>query len=89
MAGKRMDRKEIEEKITEIVALQFGVKVEDIQSNTSFVVDLNADSLDAVEVVMCIEDRFDITVPDEEAERMNTVSMAADFVEKVLAKKGN
>ena len=81
----KMNREEIQQKVIEIVAVQFGIKVADIVLDTSFINDLNADSLDTVEVVMCIEDRFDFQVPDEDAEKLSTVGMAVDYVEKKLA----
>lgn len=82
-----MSRAEIETKVIEVVALQFGMKINDIESETNFLTDLNADSLDAVEVVMCIEDRFDIIIADEDADKMITVKMVTDHVEKELKKR--
>ncbi len=82
-----MSRAEIETKVIEVVALQFGMKVYDIEPETNFLTDLNADSLDAVEVVMCIEDRFDLLIPDDEADKMITVKMVTDYVEKELKKR--
>lgn len=82
-----MNRLEIETKVKEVVALQFGVKLEELESGTNFVTDLHADSLDAVEVVMCIEDRFDLSIPDEESDKMVNVQMVSDYVEKKLAER--
>jgi acyl carrier protein len=75
-------RAEIEEKVKEIVSEQMGVDKAEITMETSFVNDLNADSLDTVELVMELEDEFDTSIPDEEAEKLQTVGAAVDFIEK-------
>ena len=71
---------EVEAKIKSIVAEQLGVDEAEISRETSFVNDLNADSLDTVELVMEFEDEFDISIPDEEAEKIQTIGQAVDFV---------
>lgn len=80
-----MNRLGIESKTREIIALQFDIKLDDLRLETDFIADLNADSLDTVEVVMMIEDKFDISVPDEEANNLLTVRAVVDYVEKKLA----
>ncbi len=75
---------EIEEKVTQIVSEQMSVDKKEISRNTSFVNDLNADSLDTVELVMELEDEFDLTIPDEEAEKLRTVGEAIDYIQKHL-----
>ena len=80
-------REEIEEKVKEIVSEQMGVDKGEIATETSFVNDLNADSLDTVELVMELEDEFDMNIPDEEAEKLQTIGAAVDFIEKHLAAK--
>jgi len=75
-----MDVKEIEEKVIDIVAEQMGVDKAEISRDTSFVNDLNADSLDTVELVMEFEDVFETSIPDEEAEKIDTVGKAIDFI---------
>ena len=64
-----MTRTEIENKVKEIIAVQFGMMVDEVDFESSFVKDLNADSLDAVETTMMAEDHFDINIADEEAEK--------------------
>jgi acyl carrier protein len=71
---------EIETKVIEIVAEQMGVDKGEITRETSFTNDLNADSLDTVELVMEFEDEFDTTIPDEQAEKINTVGNAIDYI---------
>lgn len=71
---------EIESKIKAIVAEQLGVDEAEISRETSFVNDLNADSLDTVELVMEFEDEFDMSIPDEDAEKIQTVGQAIDYV---------
>ena len=71
---------EIEEKVVEIVAEQMGVDKSEITRETSFVNDLNADSLDTVELVMEFEDEFELSIPDEEAEKIQTVGQAIDYI---------
>lgn len=83
----KMNRMEIETKVIEVVALQFGMEIGEIEPETNFLTDLNSDSLDAVELVMCIEDRFDLIIPDDEADKMITVKMVVDHVEKELKKR--
>ncbi len=73
---------EIEEKVVQIVSEQMSVDKNEISRNTSFVNDLNADSLDTVELVMELEDEFELTIPDEEAEKLKTVGEAIDFIQK-------
>ena len=73
------------EKIREIVAEQLGVKdIENINKGTSLIDDLEADSLDAVEIIMSIEDEFDIEIPDDEAEGFNNIGDIVIYVEKKL-----
>jgi acyl carrier protein len=73
-----------EERVIEIVAEQMGVDKSQVTRETSFVNDLGADSLDTVELVMEFEDEFDISIPDEEAEKIQTVGQAIDYVEARL-----
>ncbi len=78
-----VDPKVIEQKVVEIVAEQMGVDKAQITRDTSFINDLNADSLDTVELVMEFEDEFDTTIPDEEAEKIQTVGAAIDYIVNV------
>jgi acyl carrier protein len=71
----------VEERVIEIVSEQMGVAKDQITRETSFVNDLGADSLDTVELVMEFEEEFDITIPDEEAEKIQTVGQAIQFIE--------
>ena len=73
-----------EERVIEIVAEQMGVDKAQITRETSFVNDLGADSLDTVELVMEFEDEFDLSIPDEDAEKIQTVGQAIDYVEAHL-----
>lgn len=70
----------IEERVKKIVAEQLGVKLEDVTSEASFVDDLGADSLDTVELVMALEEEFELEIPDEEAEKISTVQNAIDYI---------
>jgi len=81
-----MDVKEIEEKVIAIVAEQMGVDKGEINRETHFVNDLNADSLDTVELVMEFEDEFETSIPDEDAEKIQTVGQAIDFIKEHLNK---
>ncbi len=83
-----MDVKEIEEKVIAIVAEQMGVDKGEINRETHFVNDLNADSLDTVELVMEFEDEFETSIPDEDAEKIQTVGQAIDFIKEHLNKAG-
>jgi len=74
----------IEDRVVEIVAEQMGVDKAQITRETSFVNDLGADSLDTVELVMEFEDEFDISIPDEDAEKIQTVGQAIVYVEAHL-----
>lgn len=89
MSSENIDIKTIEEKVINIISEQMGVDKAEISRDTSFINDLNADSLDTVELVMEFEDEFDTTIPDEEAEKIQTVGAAIDYIAKVLqSKKG-
>ena len=71
---------EIEEKVISIVSEQMGVDKAEVKRETSFVNDLNADSLDTVELVMALEEEFETEIPDEEAEKITTVQLAVDYI---------
>lgn len=73
---------EIEAKVIEIVAEQMGADKSKITRDTSFVEDLNADSLDTVELVMEFEDEFETSIPDDQAEKIQTVGQAVDFIKQ-------
>ena len=75
----------IEERVKKIIVEQLGVKEEDVKPEAAFVEDLGADSLDTVELVMALEEEFDIEIPDEEAEKITTVQSAIDYVTKANA----
>lgn len=70
----------IEEKVQKIVCEQLGVSPEEVKSEASFIDDLGADSLDTVELVMAFEEEFEIEIPDEEAENIQTVKNAVDYI---------
>jgi len=70
----------IESKVKTIVAQQLGVDEAELSLETSFTNDLNADSLDTVELVMELEDQFDVSIPDEEAEKIQTVGQAVSYI---------
>ena len=70
----------IEEKVQKIVCEQLGVSTEEVKLEASFIDDLGADSLDTVELVMAFEEEFDIEIPDEEAEAIQTVKNAVDYI---------
>ncbi len=78
---------EVLDKVTAIVSEQMGVDKSEIKKETSFANDLNADSLDTVELVMEFEDEFDMSIPDEEAEKIQTVGDAVDFIMGIVSSK--
>lgn len=69
------------EKVKEIIVDQLGVEEEDVKIETSFTDDLEADSLDIVEMIMALEEEFDLEISDEEAEKMNTVQDVVNYIE--------
>lgn len=71
---------EIEDKVFSIVSEQMAINKAEITRETSFINDLNADSLDIVELVMEFEDNFEMSIPDEEAEKIKTVGQAIDYI---------
>ena len=72
----------VQERVIDIVAEQLGVDKEKVTPETSFVNDLGADSLDTVELVMELEEEFDITIPDDAAEKIQTVGQAVQYIEQ-------
>lgn len=82
-----VSQEEIKEKVVKIVSEQMGVDKSEITMETSFVNDLNADSLDTVELVMEFEDEFELSIPDEEAEKIQTVGAAVDYILKAQNQK--
>jgi acyl carrier protein len=75
---------EIHPKVKDIIVEQLGVDPEKVKAEASFIDDLGADSLDIVELVMAMEEEFDIEIPDEDAEKLKTVQDVASY----LSKKG-
>ncbi len=75
----------VESKMIDIIVEQLSVDKEKVVSGASFVDDLGADSLDLVELIMAMEEEFDVEIPDEEAEKIATVQNAIDFVNTLQA----
>jgi acyl carrier protein len=75
----------LEERVKEIIAEQLGVSKEEVAPEASFIDDLGADSLDIVELVMAMEEEFDIEIPDEDAEKIQTIGDAITYVRERAA----
>ena len=71
----------VQERVKKIIVEQLGVSDDQVTSEASFVDDLGADSLDTVELVMALEEEFDVEIPDDDAEKITTVKEAVAFVE--------
>ena len=74
----------IEERVKKITIEQLGVSEAEVKTDSSFVDDLGADSLDTVELVMALEEEFETEIPDEEAEKITTVQLAIDYINNNL-----
>jgi acyl carrier protein len=77
---------DIEARVKEIIVEQLGVDAAEVGTQASFVNDLGADSLDTVELVMALEEEFDIEIPDEEVEKIQTVGQAVDYIKAHMKK---
>jgi len=82
-----MDVASVEDRVIDIVCENLGVNKQQVTRTTSFQDDVGADSLDIVELVMELEEEFDINIPDDQADRIKTVGEAIDFIEREQAKK--
>ncbi|MDF5714239.1 MAG: acyl carrier protein [Rhizonema sp. NSF051] len=80
-----MSQAETFEKVKKIVVEQLSVEAETVKPQSNFANDLGADSLDTVELVMALEEEFDIEIPDEAAEKITTVQEAADYINNKVA----
>lgn len=69
------------DKVKEIIVEQLGVEAEQIKMESNFIDDLGADSLDTVELIMSLEEEFDIEIPDTDAEKLKTVKAVIDYIE--------
>ena len=78
-----MSDNSIEEKVRSIIVDQLGVESDKVTADAKFIEDLGADSLDTVELVMAFEENFDIEVPDEEAEKLQSVADVVAYIDKV------
>tara|TARA_X000000368_G_scaffold94665_1_gene72461 strand:- start:1315 stop:1545 length:231 start_codon:yes stop_codon:yes gene_type:complete len=70
----------VEDRVKKIVSDQLGKNIDEINNDSSFVEDLGADSLDTVELVMALEEEFDLEIADEDAEKISTVNEAVDYI---------
>lgn len=75
-----MDKNEVEKKLRSIVVNQLGLMDEEIKLESKFIEDLNADSLDVVELVMGVEEDFEIDIPDEDVEALTTMQLAIEYI---------
>ncbi len=75
-----MSSEEIFEQVRELIADQLGLEEDKITLDSDFIDDLNADSLDIVDLIVTLESEFDLSIPDEEAQRLRTVEDAVDFI---------
>ncbi|NKB81171.1 MAG: acyl carrier protein [Nitrospirales bacterium] len=72
----------VEERVKKIISEQLGVEEDEVVADAAFVDDLGADSLDTVELVMALEEEFEIEIPDEEAEKIQKVQQAIDYIKE-------
>jgi acyl carrier protein len=84
LEGRRVS---VEQKVIEIVCEHLAVNKEQVTRNTNFIEDIGADSLDIVELIMELEEEFDIQIPDDQAEKIKTVGEAIDYIERETKKK--
>jgi acyl carrier protein len=82
-----MTRDEISAKVKNIIVEQLGVNAEEVKDEASFIDDLGADSLDTVELVMALEEEFNAEIPDEDAEKLRTVTDAINYIDQKLSAK--
>lgn len=82
-----MAEKSIDEKVKDIIVEQLGVNPEQVTPQASFIEDLGADSLDIVELVMAFEEEFSVEVPDEDAEKLQTVGDVTNYIRERAAKQ--
>ena len=75
----------LDERVTDLIVEQLGVSAEEAVPKASFIDDLGADSLDIVELVMSLEEEFDIEIPDEDAEKIQTIGDAITYLKETLA----
>ena len=87
MGTDEVDVEAIEKKVIKIISDQMGADKSEITREVSFINDLSTDSLDIVELVMEFEDEFDMSIPDEEAEKIQTVGAAVDYVVNLIKSK--
>ncbi|MBN1619974.1 acyl carrier protein [candidate division WOR-3 bacterium] len=83
------DRSSLEKEVKKIIVERLGVDDVQVTMDSKYVKDLGADSLDLVELIMAFEEKFDIDIPDEDAEKLETVGDSVDYLEKALAEKGD
>ncbi len=76
----------LEERVKKIIIEQLAVDTSEVNSDAKFVQDLGADSLDTVELVMALEEEFDIEIPDEDAEKIQKVQQAVDYIKSKVSK---
>ena len=76
---------EIQAKVVQIISEQLGKDESEITMSSNFIEDLDADSLDTVELVMALEEEFEVDIPDEAAEKITTVQSAVDFITEAIA----
>ena len=77
-----MSVENVQERVKNIIVEQLGVDADQVKPEAQFVNDLGADSLDTVELIMALEEEFDIEIPDEKAEKIKTVGEAIDYIEQ-------
>ncbi len=75
---------DVQQKVVDLIVDQLGVDADSVTADAHFIDDLGADSLDTVELVMAFEEEFDLEIPDEDAEKLETVNDATDYLKKRL-----
>jgi len=81
-----MSVENVQERVKNIIVEQLGVEADQVKPEAQFVNDLGADSLDTVELIMALEEEFDVEIPDEKAEKIKTVGEAIEYIEEYAKK---